>query len=83
MTVIVLLSYEKSQFISQINVLKKDNEALMELIQEKNKSISDKEKVAKGEYCAAALPAGRALLCGGGGKPVWGVLRGGSGTADA
>jgi len=34
---------EKAQFISQINVLKKDNEALMELIQEKNKSISDKE----------------------------------------
>ena len=37
-----LLNNEKSQFISQINVLKKDNEALMELIQEQNKVKNDK-----------------------------------------
>ena len=40
-----LINKEKTQYISQINVLQKDNEALMELIQEKNnKDINKKEK---------------------------------------
>ena len=40
-----LIQKEKSQYISQINVLKKDNEALMELIQEKNnKELNNEEK---------------------------------------
>ena len=40
-----LINKEKTQYISQINFLQKDNEDLMELIQEKNnKDINKKEK---------------------------------------
>ena len=42
-----LINKEKSKFISKINVLQKDNEALIELIQEKNKEIPEKEKIQK------------------------------------
>ena len=41
------MSKEKTQFISKINVLQKDNDALMELIQEKNKENPDKETKKK------------------------------------
>ena len=41
------LNKEKTQFISKINVLQKDNDALMELIQEKNKENPEKETKKK------------------------------------
>ena len=41
------MNKEKTQFISKINVLQKDNDALMELIQEKNKENPEKETKKK------------------------------------
>ena len=46
---LVLYKKEKAEFISQINMLQKDNEALMELIHDKNNDNNKNNKIKKTE----------------------------------